>query len=518
MPTAMKTLGLLSLLLLAAIPCFTQSEKPTPQAAEPKKAFPANFAGSDPLLVYQLVDKHKNSFRKGKFESTKAFQQRIDKLLPRIKIGPGLTAVDTVTFVSGDLSESYDADSEKFEFRISVADSGLVGKYDDSKSAYFSTNNVTNKDGNSDAAVEPDPLEELSKLTPFSISVRRVTLRLRDGSRLHGTRLGQNAFGVKRKYKIKSYSSLNLILVDDDLSRLTRKFELSASPKQARLMSGKVGVAVTGKLRFPIVGSDQSYDEATITEPEESHYFNYNLYLVPDTVAIFNVKTGEIYETVSFPEQRRSVQGETWQTISNRTAVSVSDLMAANPGMKEPRGNVFVPVTGNNVAATNSGNVRVVKAQAGDTVAKLAIRHNADPIEVAKYNGLLPNSVLGAGREIKIKASSDSLTGDTAAITRSPGSSDVPKQVSGGVLNGKATSFPKPPYPPAARAVRASGSVSVQVLVDEEGSVISASAVSGHPLLRAAAVQAARSAKFAPTILSGQPVKVSGVLTYNFVP
>jgi protein TonB len=94
----------------------------------------------------------------------------------------------------------------------------------------------------------------------------------------------------------------------------------------------------------------------------------------------------------------------------------------------------------------------------------------------------------------------------------------VPKQISGGVLNGKATSLPKPPYPPAARAVRASGAVSVQVLIDENGSVVSASAVSGHPLLRAAAVQAARSARFSPTQLSGQPVKVSGVITYNFVP
>lgn len=94
----------------------------------------------------------------------------------------------------------------------------------------------------------------------------------------------------------------------------------------------------------------------------------------------------------------------------------------------------------------------------------------------------------------------------------------VPKQISGGVLNGKATSLPKPPYPPAARAVRASGAVSVQVLIDESGSVVSASAVSGHPLLRAAAVQAARGARFSPTQLSGQPVKVSGVITYNFVP
>ncbi|MEO7658528.1 MAG: TonB family protein [Pyrinomonadaceae bacterium] len=94
----------------------------------------------------------------------------------------------------------------------------------------------------------------------------------------------------------------------------------------------------------------------------------------------------------------------------------------------------------------------------------------------------------------------------------------APKTVSGGVLNGKATSLPKPAYPPAAKAVRAGGAVSVQVLISETGSVISANAVSGHPLLRSAAEGAARGARFSPTLLSGQPVKVSGVITYNFVP
>jgi TonB family protein len=89
--------------------------------------------------------------------------------------------------------------------------------------------------------------------------------------------------------------------------------------------------------------------------------------------------------------------------------------------------------------------------------------------------------------------------------------------ISGGVLNGKAISLPKPPYPPIAKAAKASGTVVVQVLVDENGNVIEAHAVSGHPLLQAASVAAARAAKFSPTKLSGQLVKVSGVITYNFV-
>lgn len=91
------------------------------------------------------------------------------------------------------------------------------------------------------------------------------------------------------------------------------------------------------------------------------------------------------------------------------------------------------------------------------------------------------------------------------------------RTISGGVLNDKAISLPKPPYPPIARAAKASGTVVVQVTVDENGNVISARPVSGHPLLQAGAVAAARSAKFSPTRLSGQPVKVTGVITYNFV-
>jgi TonB family protein len=90
------------------------------------------------------------------------------------------------------------------------------------------------------------------------------------------------------------------------------------------------------------------------------------------------------------------------------------------------------------------------------------------------------------------------------------------KPISGGVLNGKAISLPKPPYPAIAKAAHASGTVVVQVTVDEDGNVINAKAVSGHPLLQASATQAARQARFSPTVLAGKPVKVTGVLTYNF--
>ena len=93
----------------------------------------------------------------------------------------------------------------------------------------------------------------------------------------------------------------------------------------------------------------------------------------------------------------------------------------------------------------------------------------------------------------------------------------LPEPISGGVLNGKAVSLPAPIYPAIAKSSHASGAVVIQVLIDESGKVLSAKAVSGNPLLVGAAVKAAVQAKFTPTVLSGRPVRVRGVITYNFV-
>ena len=84
------------------------------------------------------------------------------------------------------------------------------------------------------------------------------------------------------------------------------------------------------------------------------------------------------------------------------------------------------------------------------------------------------------------------------------------------ILNSIAIYLPKPPYPPLARQVGAKGMVSVQVLIDETGKVLTAKAVSGHPLLVADSQRAAMQARFSPTTLNGVPVKVSGIITYNF--
>ncbi len=85
------------------------------------------------------------------------------------------------------------------------------------------------------------------------------------------------------------------------------------------------------------------------------------------------------------------------------------------------------------------------------------------------------------------------------------------------VLNSQAISLPKPSYPIIAKQTRTQGTVSVQVLIDKTGRVVSAKAVSGHPFLVPEAQKAALQARFSATLIDDQPVKVSGVITYNFV-
>ena len=94
--------------------------------------------------------------------------------------------------------------------------------------------------------------------------------------------------------------------------------------------------------------------------------------------------------------------------------------------------------------------------------------------------------------------------------------SDAKAPVSSGVLNGRAIRLPKPTYPETAQRMRVTGAVNVEVTIDENGKVIEAHAVSGHNLLRAAAVAAAKQAVFTPTVLSGKSVQVTGVIVYNF--
>jgi LysM repeat protein len=179
------------------------------------------------------------------------------------------------------------------------------------------------------------------------------------------------------------------------------------------------------RLRIPASTNLSLIAQAADTSVQYLRYLNPHLRsnTTPPEPYIINVPAGKANEVVALfrriPASKinntnlaNSSAGESWQNISNRTGISVAELMAANPGMPTPKGKVFVPMSGNNVMATSysrptnviASNMKVVKAKSGDTVQKVAERYGANATEVAKFNGLLPNSVLGAGRELKIPA------------------------------------------------------------------------------------------------------------------
>jgi protein TonB len=133
----------------------------------------------------------------------------------------------------------------------------------------------------------------------------------------------------------------------------------------------------------------------------------------------------------------------------------------------------------------------------------------------SNMSGTLTNSA-----ELRTVSVNPSTVGPLVGMESEPPPSPAPrpllKSVSGGVLNGMAISLPAPAYPDTAKRMRVAGTVTVDVVIDEEGRVISAEPSGGPVTLREAAVQAARKARFSPTKLSGQPVKVSGVINYKF--
>jgi TonB family protein len=115
-----------------------------------------------------------------------------------------------------------------------------------------------------------------------------------------------------------------------------------------------------------------------------------------------------------------------------------------------------------------------------------------------------------------IRTASNSVEPLATSPSGEPESVKKTIRVSSRVLQDNAIRRTQPTYPPTAQQERISGAVEVEVLTDESGNVISAKTRSGHPLLRQAALEAARKWKFRPTLVNGQPVRVTGVLVFDF--
>jgi TonB family protein len=157
---------------------------------------------------------------------------------------------------------------------------------------------------------------------------------------------------------------------------------------------------------------------------------------------------------------------------------------------------IFDPVAGANYALNPSEK----------TATKIPVLNfNFADLKSRSQNGMLLN-------ETKIIIQDGSGVTKTTTSTSGPGV----KLISGGELTSKVTKKVQPNYPAVAKAARAQGAVLIKVVVNEKGEVITEDVIGGHPLLKEAALEAAKQWKFQPTEINGQPVKVQGTLTFNF--
>lgn len=185
------------------------------------------------------------------------------------------------------------------------------------------------------------------------------------------------------------------------------------------------------KVRVPGSTNLNVLAQAADTTVQYLRYLNPHLRsnMTPPTPYVVNIPAGKANEVVALFRRMpaanvgsnsiaRSSAGETWQNISNRTGVTVNDLMAANPGMANPKGKVFVPVKGNSVTSTvqsratnlpvvSAPKVKIVKAVLNDTIATVAQRVNVSPLDLAKENGLNLDSKLYPGRELRVPPASN---------------------------------------------------------------------------------------------------------------
>jgi TonB family protein len=186
-----------------------------------------------------------------------------------------------------------------------------------------------------------------------------------------------------------------------------------------------------------------------------------------------------------------------------------------------PTAQPVAPVAAPPVTTTPAGNKAANDPKASNTAANKKVDNKKIPNAPDLPSASTSAAKLGtAPNDVKVQAVSTSQPVPVINLDSepppSPGPKPILKPVSGGVLNGTALQLPPPNYPEAAKRMRTQGVVTVEVILDETGKVVAANATSGPAILRDPAVQAALKARFSPTKLSGQPVKVSGVINYKF--
>lgn len=226
-------------------------------------------------------------------------------------------------------------------------------------------------------------------------------------------------------------------------------------------------------------------------------------------------------QTLGAPTDSRLIEGpETRRAALNTEATNPAAGFATQPALAPPQrrarlsmliATALILVVGIAVAAWF-----IVRSGKPSPTAQNVAVINGEPAAANPANNAKSSTNQGAA--VLSSANRAAAIRDPAVRNAAIAAGEIPAEIhkSGGELMKLAVNRVEPTYPPLAKVARVSGSVVVQITVDEQGNVTHAQAVSGPPLLRNAAVSAAYGWKFAPDKVYGKPVKIIGTLTFNF--
>lgn len=280
-----------------------------------------------------------------------------------------------------------------------------------------------------------------------------------------------NSSTGKEKYKYDDKGNVTEMVLQDSsgsvMSVETYRYEFDAVGNWTKMTTSLVVYE----------GGQKSYEPTEITYRTISYYFN-------ETIAKLD------------------------KPASSPTSAQVGSV-AANTAVGDKAVSTLSP------AGTTAANSETMEKRLPVPLSGLSLPDNA----LAHSNGngglLAPTGTLNLNRN-PVAAVDDPPPPASSSPTPSPTPKPQARLISSSVVNSKLISLPKPEYPEMARRAGVTGTVTVDVSIDVEGKVVAAHATSGPPILRGAAVEAARRARFSPTLLSGHPMNVSGIITFNF--
>lgn len=258
-------------------------------ARHPRVSVEANVV--EPAEIYKALKRYQARLQKDEFENTQNFKIRLQSLLPQIRIGPQ-TAAGTFVFTVAAADQKYDADSHVLSFRL------------ENVTEYLQLMGLDIPKELIKAFDRPETTEE-SKLNDFSKQLREIRddflrVQLRSNRRFLGSRVGRTAMGVSFRYSVVSYTSIYLAMRRTNLSSY-QQFRLHLPPEVARKKTGNLAIKIEGKLRFPFLSEFRGYDVAKVTDPVESHYTEFYLYLEPSSLIFLDLNSGESLRSLQLP-------------------------------------------------------------------------------------------------------------------------------------------------------------------------------------------------------------------------